>query len=127
MDINKLIRNVQVSAVLLIFFGAVVGFAVEVFNMINIKKVELADLLLLFIYVEVMGMIRVYLLQEEIRITYPLIIAITAISRLIILQKKDLDPAILIYESLAILILALAIIVLRLRYLNVLKPKRGSK
>ncbi len=127
MDINKLIRNVQVSAVLLIFFGAVVGFANEVFNMINIKKVELADLLLLFIYVEVMGMIRVYLLQEEIRITYPLIIAITAISRLIILQKKDLDPAILIYESLAILILALAIIVLRLRYLNVLKPKRSSK
>ena len=127
MDINKLIRSVQVSAVLLIFFGAVVGFSIEVFNMINIKKVELADLLLLFIYVEVMGMIRVYLLQEEIRITYPLIIAITAISRLIILQKKDLDPAILIYESLAILILALAIIVLRLRYLNVLKRKRGSK
>ena len=127
MDINKLIRSVQVSAVLLIFFGAVVGFSIEVFNMINIKKVELADLLLLFIYVEVMGMIRVYLLQEEIRITYPLIIAITEISRLIILQKKDLDPAILIYESLAILILALAIIVLRLRYLNVLKPKRGSK
>ena len=114
MDINKLIRSVQVSAVLLIFFGAVVGFSIEVFNMINIKKVELADLLLLFIYVEVMGMIRVYLLQEEIRITYPLIIAITAISRLIILQKKDLDPAILIYESLAILILAFAIIVLRL-------------
>ena len=127
MDINKLIRSVQVSAVLLIFFGAVVGFSIEVFNMINIKKVELADLLLLFIYVEVMGMIRVYLLQEEIRITYPLIIAITAISRLIILQKKDLDPAILIYESLAILILAMAIIVLRLRDLNVLKPKRGSK
>ena len=127
MDINKLIRSVQVSAVLLIFFGAVVGFSIEVFKMFNINKVELADLLLLFIYVEVMGMIRVYLLQEEIRITYPLIIAITAISRLIILQKKDLDPAILIYESLAILILALAIIVLRLRYLNVLKPKRGSK
>ncbi len=127
MEINKIIRNVQVSAVLLIFFGAVIGFGIEVFNMINIKKVELADLLLLFIYVEVMGMIRVYLLQEEIRITYPLIIAITAISRLIILQKKDLDPAILIYESLAILILAFAIIVLRLRYLNVLKPKRGSK
>ena len=91
------------------------------------KKVELADLLLLFIYVEVMGMIRVYLLNEEIRITYPLIIAITAISRLIILQKKDLDPAILIYESVAILIIALAIIVLRLRYLNMLKPKRNFK
>ena len=127
MEIKNIIRSVQVSAVLLIFIGAVIGFSIEVFKMINLKKVELADLLLLFIYVEVMGMIRVYLLQEEIRITYPLIIAITAISRLIILQKKDLDHSILIYESLAILILALAIIVLRLRYLNVLKPKRGSK
>ena len=127
MEIKNLIRFVQVFAVLLIFVGAVIGFSIEVLNMISTKKVELADLLLLFIYVEVMGMIRVYLLQEEIRITYPLIIAITAISRLIILQKKDLDPAILIYESLAILILALAIIVLRLRYLDVIKPKRSSK
>ena len=127
MEIKNIIRSVQVSAVLLIFIGAVIGFSIEVFKMINLKKVELADLLLLFIYVEVMGMIRVYLLQEEIRITYPLIIAITAISRLIILQKKDLDPSILIYESLAILIIAIAIIVLRLRYLNSLKPKRNFK
>ena len=124
MDIKKIIRLIQVAAVLIIFFGSVIGFTIEVIHMIEMRKVELADLLLLFIYVEVMGMIRVYLLQEEIRITYPLIIAITAISRLIILQKKDLDPSILIYESVAILILALAIIVLRLRYLNVLKPKR---
>ncbi len=127
MDIKKIIRLIQVTAVLLIFIGSVIGFVIEVIYMIGIRKVELADLLLLFIYVEVMGMIRVYLLQEEIRITYPLIIAITAISRLIILQKKDLDPSILVYESVAILILALAIIVLRLRYLNSLKPKRGSK
>ena len=127
MEIKNVIRSVQVSAVLLIFIGAVIGFSIEVFKMINLKKVELADLLLLFIYVEVMGMIRVYLLNEEIRITYPLIIAITAISRLIILQKKDLDPSILVYESVAILIIALAIIVLRLRYLNMLKPKRNFK
>ena len=127
MEIKKIIRTVQVSAVLLIFIGAVIGFSIEVFKMINLKKVELADLLLLFIYVEVMGMIRVYLANAEIRITYPLVIAITAISRLIILQKKDLDPAILIYESLAILIIAIAIIVVRLRYLNFLKPKRDFK
>ena len=127
MDLNKIIRFIQVVSVLLIFIGSVIGFVIEVFYMIEIKKVELADLLLLFIYVEVMGMIRVYLLQEEIRITYPLIIAITAISRLIILQKKDLDPSILIYESLAILILAIAIIVLRLRYLNTFKINKSSK
>ena len=127
MNVEKYIRIVQVLSVLLILAGAVIGFLSEVYFMIQKMKVELADLLLLFIYVEVMGMIRVYLLNEEIRITYPLVIAITAISRLIILQKKDLDPAILVYESVAILIIALAIIVLRLRYLSFLKPKRNFK
>ncbi len=127
MKIEKYIRFIQIFSVLLILTGAVIGFLSEVYLMFNKMKVELADLLLLFIYVEVMGMIRVYLANAEIRITYPLVIAITAISRLIILQKKDLDPSILIYESLAILIIAIAIIVLRLRYLNSLKPKRNFK
>ena len=104
-----------------------VGFLFEIYGMIQNNKIDLADLLLLFIYVEVMGMTRVYLLSDEIRITYPLIIAITAISRLIILQKKDLDPSILVYESVAILIIALAIIVLRLRYLKGLEPKKNQK
>tara|TARA_Y100000589_G_C26931057_1_gene538327 strand:+ start:50 stop:433 length:384 start_codon:yes stop_codon:yes gene_type:complete len=127
MNVEKFIRLIQVTSVLIILTGAVIGFVSEINLMIEKMKVELADLLLLFIYVEVMGMIRVYLLNEEIRITYPLIIAITAISRLIILQKKDLDPSILIYESVAILIIAIAIIVLRLRYLTFLKPKRNYK
>ena len=127
MNVEKFIRLIQVTSVLIILAGAIIGFVSEINLMIEKMKVELADLLLLFIYVEVMGMIRVYLLNEEIRITYPLIIAITAISRLIILQKKDLDPSILIYESLAILIIAIAIIVLRLRYLTFLKPKRNYK
>ena len=127
MNVEKFIRLIQVTSVLIILTGAVIGFISEINLMIEKMKVELADLLLLFIYVEVMGMIRVYLLNEEIRITYPLIIAITAISRLIILQKKDLDPSILIYESVAILIIAVAIIVLSLRYLTFLKPKRNYK
>ena len=127
MKVVKFIRIIQVTSVLIILAGAVIGFVSEINLMLQKMKVELADLLLLFIYVEVMGMIRVYLLNEEIRITYPLIIAITAISRLIILQKKDLDPSILIYESVAILIIAIAIIVLRLRYLTSLKPKRNYK
>lgn len=121
MNLNKIIRFIQVFSVSVIFVGSLIGFSQEIFHMIEVRKIQLADLLLLFIYVEVMGMIRVYLLQEEIRITYPLIIAITAISRLIILQKKDLDPSILIYESVAILILAIAIIVLKMRYSDFFK------
>ena len=117
MDLQKPIKSIQVFSVLIILVGAFLGFLNEVYIMVINKKIALADLLLLFIYVEVMGMVRVYLSSEEIRISYPLIIAITAISRLIILQKKDIEPSTLIYESLAIFILALALIFLRLRYL----------
>ena len=127
MKIQVIIRYIQITAVTIIFQGSFIGFLVEISKIIKELEVNLADLLLLFIYVEVMGMTRVYLLSEEIRITYPLIISITAISRLIILQNKDLDPTILVYESLAILIITLAIIVLRLRYLKILEPKKNQK
>jgi len=117
MDLQKQIKRIQTFSVIIILVGAFLGFLNEVYLMIINAKIELADLLLLFIYVEVMGMVRVYLSSEEIKISYPLIIAITAIARLIILQKKDIEPSTLIYESLAIFILALALIFLRLRYL----------
>tara|TARA_X000000950_G_scaffold200461_1_gene241364 strand:- start:3402 stop:3791 length:390 start_codon:yes stop_codon:yes gene_type:complete len=127
MYIVKIIRSIQITAVLIILFGSVCGFLNEVYIMFISQKVDLADLLLLFIYVEVMGMIRVYLLNEEIRITYPLIIAITAISRLIILQKKDLDPSILVYESVAIFVLAISIIVLKMRYIKFFKEDKKNE
>ena len=124
MNLQQLIRYVQIFSVTIIFVGSFIGLLAEVQKMIVSYEVNLADLLLLFIYVEVMGMTRIYLMDQEIRITYPLIIAITAISRLIILQNKELDPSVLVYESVAILIIALAIIVLRLRYLKGLEPKK---
>ena len=127
MKLHNIIRYLQIISVSIIFIGSFAGFLREVYEMFMQFKINLADLLLLFIYVEVMGMTRIYLLDEEIRITYPLIIAITAISRLIILQKKDLDPSTLVYESVAILIIAMAIVVLRLRYLKVLEPKKNQK
>ena len=127
MPLHQIIRYIQYFAMTLIFVGSLVGFSLEIYKMIIQMNVSLADLLLLFIYVEVMGMIRIYLLEDEIRITYPIIIAITAISRLIILQKKDIEPSTLIYESVAILILGIAIIILRLRYLKILEPKKHQK
>ena len=89
--------------------------------MANVQSIELADLLLLFIYLEVMGMVGNYWSNQSVRLTYPLFIAITALSRLIILQKKDVDASSLIYESGAILLLAVAIVVLKLRKSKMLK------
>ena len=61
-------------------------------NNIHGRKVNLADLLLLFIYTEVLGMIGVFYMSNKIPITLPLFIAMTALSRLIILQGKDMEP-----------------------------------
>ena len=83
--------------------------------MISIKSVTLADLLLMFLYLEVLAMVRVFWNQQSISITLPLLIAITALSRFIILQGKSINPEILVYEAGAILLIALAILVLRFR------------
>ena len=87
----------------------------EIFNIYSIGSVNLADLLLLFIYTEVLGMIGVFYASNRIPITLPLFIAMTAIARLIILQGKEMDPSALIYEASAIAIIALACLIIRFK------------
>ena len=108
-----------VLSILLVCTLIVIGQ--EILMMVENKRVTLADILLLFIYVEVLGMIKEYWLAKVIRMSYPLFIAMTALARLIILQRKDIEPVTLIYESVAILIIAISIVVLRLRHLDYFK------
>ena len=108
-----------VLSILLICTLIVIGQ--EILMMVENKRVTLADILLLFIYVEVLGMIKEYWLAKVIRMSYPLFIAMTALARLIILQRKDIEPVTLIYESLSILIIAISIVVLRVRHLDYFK------
>ena len=93
------------------------------------KNITLADLLLMFIYIEVIGLVKSYWETRAVRITYPLVIAITALARFIILQDKESDPANLIYISVAILIVAVATGVIRFRnskYLKIDKSKTSE-
>tara|TARA_A100001011_G_C13980835_1_gene703206 strand:- start:167 stop:568 length:402 start_codon:yes stop_codon:yes gene_type:complete len=87
----------------------------ELMAIIDARKVDLADLLLLFIYTEVLGMIGVFYASNRIPITLPLFIAMTAIARLIILQGKEMDASVLIYEASAIAIIALACLIIRFK------------
>jgi protein PsiE len=93
----------------------IVATAQELVAIVDAKKVDLADLLLLFIYTEVLGMIGVFYASNRIPITLPLFIAMTAIARLIILQGKEMDPSALIYEASAIAIIALACLIIRFK------------
>ena len=118
---NSTIRNIQLVAVLIVLFATVIAFFLEIHEMYENKDINLADLLLMFIYIEVIGLVRSYWETRSVRITYPMIIAITALARFIVLQDKDQDPTNLIYISLAILIVAAATVIIRFRNSKILK------
>ena len=84
----------------------VVAALLEVWGMWENKNIELADLFLLFIYTEIVGMVGAYYISNRIPVTLPIIIAMTALCRLIILHSKDADPWVLIAEAAAIVVLA---------------------
>ena len=105
----------------------VIAIGMEIQEMIFNLKVTLADILLLFIYIEVIGMIKEYWVSKVIRMSYPIFIAITALARLIIMGRKNVDPSAYVYESVAILILAIAIVVLRVRHMEILNRKSITK
>ena len=108
MSIKRVIDVTEKCFLVIIALFTVGAMVQEVMLLIEQRSVALKDLLLMFIYAEVLGMLGAFYSSHRIPITIPLIIAMTALSRLIILQGKDGDPTILLYESGAILMIAVA-------------------
>ena len=119
----ELLEKIVLSVLIVCTIFAI---GMEIQGMIAVYKVTLADILLLFIYIEIIGMIKEYWVSKMIRMSYPLFIAMTALARMIIMQRKDVDPSAYVYESVAILILAIAIVVLRVRHMEILN-RRSKK
>ena len=124
---KNLIKNLQLGLLIIILISTIVAVLIEILNMYDAKSVTLADLLLMFLYLEVMAMVRVFWDEQSIRITLPLLIAITALSRFIIMQGKEMDPSALVYQSGAILLIAIAIVVMRLRHSSKLGIQSKNK
>ncbi len=115
LDARRMIDLLEKLFLTVITVMTVVAMGQEVWRVIGERQVELKDLLLMFIYAEVLGMIGAYYSNNRIPISLPLFIAITALSRMIVLQGKDLNPSILLYESGAILMIAAACFIIRVR------------
>jgi protein PsiE len=97
------------QALLLTIAIATIGAAViEIVRILSVMTVNLSDLFLLFIYAEVLGMVGVFYKENRIPVTLPLIIAITALTRMIVIQTKGLDSVNIIFEASGILLLAIA-------------------
>ena len=115
MNEQKIILVAEKLILLLIAVATIFATAFEVIRIIDVKAVNLSDLFLLFIYAEVLGMVASFYANNRIPVTLPLIIAMTALTRMIILQSKDLNAINIIYEATGILILAIAAYIMTLK------------
>ena len=103
------------EAVLLVAITlATVWAMVEEFVHIYVqKRVALDDILLMFIYLEVLAMVGQFVMNGKIPVRYPIYIAMMAIARYITLGMKELDSVMIVWLSLAAFILAAATLVIR--------------
>ncbi len=92
---------------------ALIGIGQLILEIHRHGAVRLEDLLFMFIYIEIMAMANVYFLRQTVPFTYPMFIAVTALSRLIVLQGENIPPANLVYEGGAILLVSIAILIIR--------------
>ena len=99
----------------LIALATLFATASEIIRIIDVQIVNLSDLFLLFIYAEVLGMVASFYANNRIPVTLPLIIAMTALTRMIILQSKDVNAINIIYEATGILILAISAYIMTLK------------
>ena len=126
MNFELLIKTTERILLICIAIATVCATVIEISTLIMDREVELADLLLLFIYTEVLGMVGVFYRSGSIPITLPLFIAITALSRMIILQGKGSDPQNLLFEAGAILMLAIAVLIIRQRSIDLLISSKSE-
>jgi protein PsiE len=126
LDVYKIITAIEKTILVLIAIFTVYGVGLEMFNVVSTGVIKLTDLLLLFIYAEVLGMVGAFYKFRKIPITIPIFIAITALCRLIILQGKGISTVDLIYESGAVLILALSALVIRWNLIKLVKDSKNN-
>ena len=124
MKMYDLITLAEKGILILIAIFTIISVGIEMYTVIINGKISLTDLLLMFIYAEVLGMVAAFYKYNKIPITIPIFIAITALCRLIILQGKEINAVNLIYESGAVLLLAVSALVIRW---NLIKLQRTAQ
>jgi protein PsiE len=109
----KILTLFEDVGLLIISIATLIAMGIEVASMITARVVTLADLLLLFIYLEVLSMVAIYLKSGKLPVRMPLYIAIVALARYLILDMKNLDTMQILGIAGAALIIAVAVLVIR--------------
>lgn len=124
---RTLLTWTQDIGLLIIALATIIATGVEIAHMVSARTVTLADLLLLFIYLEIFAMVAIYMDSGKLPVRMPLYIAIVAIARYIILDMKNLETWRILELSGAALIIAIAILVIRFGHLRFPYSNTGDK
>lgn len=109
---------VEHIGLLVIAIATVIAMSSEVLAMIQAARVTLADLLLLFIYLEVFSMVGLYYGSGKLPVRFPLYIGMVALARYLILDMKAMDDWRMLAVTVSILMLTLAVLIIRFGHLR---------
>ena len=126
------IKYIEKIALVIIIFATVIAIGYEIFAMYEKSLVELADLLLLFIYLELGAVIGIYFKTNHMPVRFLIYVAITALTRMLLEYLNEWHNSLsdqIHYEILVICggIVFLALSILILRYSSYNYPSKASK
>lgn len=110
---NRMFSLIEYVGLLLVLLSTVVAAGQEVRQMLGNGRVGVSDLLLLFIYLEIVTMSGVYWRTGRLPVRMPLYVAMVALARHMMLDSTDLASISVLAPAGAILLLGVAVLVVR--------------
>ena len=111
---ETLLLIIQAGALIIITIATAVAIVAEGYDMFVTKSIGLANLLLLFLFIEILSMVRQYSLgQHELKLKTPLVITVVAVARYLIINMEHLTSKWILLTSVSILILTIALLISR--------------
>lgn len=120
---HKILTLIQDLGLLIIAILTVIAMGMEISSLIELRKVALSDLLLLFIYLEVLSMVSIYLDSGKLPVRMPLYISIVALARYLILDMKNMDNWRMLSIACAALLIAITVMLIRYGHIKYPYPK----
>lgn len=109
----SLLGIIEHAGLAVITVATVIAGFLEVMVMVEARTVTLADLLLMFLYLEILAMVAVYYRSGQLPVRFPIYIAIVALARYIVLDTKNMDDIRMLAVTASILLLAGAVLLIR--------------
>lgn len=120
---QKLLSLVEHIGLLVIAIATVIAMATEIMVMLRAMQVTLADLLLLFLYLEVLAMVGAYYRSGKLPVRFPLYIGMVALARYLVLDIKGMEDWRMLAVTGSILLLTLAVLLVRFGHVRYPYPE----